>query len=311
MNELTETIELCVSKDDTGRLDDFITSQIEGKTRSHIKKLIDSENVYINGIIAKKSGSKIKIGDIVKINIPKIDNSTIEAEDIPLDIVYEDDDIAVINKTQGMVVHPAPGNYSGTLVNAALHHFKELSNNTDEFRPGIVHRLDKDTSGLIIIAKNNMAHTELSRLLNKREVKKKYMALVHGNVKEDSGVIQTYLGRHTKDRKKMAVTNTGKEAITRFKVIERFGKYTLVEFIIETGRTHQIRVHAKHMGHPVVGDPVYTNLKDPFKLNGQLLHAANLAFTHPVSGKHMDFNAQLPVYFNEVLKKLRNENNIR
>lgn len=286
------------------RLDAYLATET-GYTRSFIKRLLDAGAVLLNGSPVK-AGHKPDQGDVIEVSIEGEAEDSVEAEDLPLEIVYQDDDVAVVVKPQGMAAHPAAGNRSGTLVNALAYHLNSLSESlSGPSRPGIVHRLDKDTSGLMVVAKTDAAHVFLSNELKERRVKKRYVALCHGNIKEDGGVIKTLIGRHPKDRKKMAVTRDGREAESRYKVLERYGKYTLVEFDIVTGRTHQIRVHAKHIGHPVVGDAVYTKLKDPFGLDGQLLHAAFLGFTHPVMGEWMEFTAPLPAYFESVLGKLR------
>lgn len=296
--EITENI--------SERLDAYLSREMEGHTRSFIKNLIDSADITVNGG-SVKSGYKPRAGDIIAIELPEPMEAEALPEDIPLDIVYEDEDIAVINKPQGMVTHPAAGNMTGTLVNAALFHIKGLSGIGGVSRPGIVHRLDKDTSGLIIIAKNDAAHGELCALIKDRKLDKTYIALCHGNIKTDSGTIVTGIDRHPRERKRMAVSPAGREAITHYRVLKRYGKYTLVEFVIETGRTHQIRVHAKHIGHPVVGDVVYTKLKDPFAISGQLLHAQKLGFQHPITGERMEMEAPLPPHFVSVLEILDRE----
>ncbi len=288
------------------RLDAYLSQQMEGHTRSFIKNLIDAGKITVNGE-AVKSGYKPRAGDVIQIDLPEPKAAEALPEDIPLEIIYEDEDIAVVNKPQGMVTHPAAGNMQGTLVNAALFCIGGLSGIGGVMRPGIVHRLDKDTSGLIIIAKNDAAHGELSALIKDRKLHKAYIALCHGNIKTDSGTIVTGIDRHPRDRKKMAVSPTGREAITHYKVLKRYGKYTLVEFVIETGRTHQIRVHARHMGHPVVGDEVYTKLKNPFAISGQLLHAQKLGFSHPITGEKMELEAPLPSHFVRVLEILDGE----
>ncbi len=303
---MCKRIELNITENISTRLDAYIAGRLGQYTRSFVKKLIDGGQVLVNGSIPK-AGDKPKAGDVVAITIPAQQAAAAMPQDIPLDIVYEDGDIAVINKPQGMVTHPAAGNADGTLVNAALFHIKDLSGIGGEIRPGIVHRLDKDTSGRIVLAKNDNAHAALATQLAERMVKKRYVALCHGNIKDDGGTMVTNIDRHPRDRKRMAVTEAGREAITHYRVIERFGKYTLAEFDIETGRTHQIRVHAKHMGHPVVGDPVYTSLKAPFALKGQMLHARDLSFIHPATGEQMDFSAPLPAYFQNILEKLRRQ----
>ena len=286
------------------RLDTYITSKSSNISRVMVQKLIESGNITVNSK-KKKTSYKVQIGDIIEINIPKPRNAKIKPEDIPIEIVYEDDDIVVVNKPKGMVVHPANGNPNGTLVNAVMAACKgTLSGIGGEIRPGIVHRLDKDTSGLLIIAKNDKAHINMSNQIKNREVRKKYIALVRGIVNEDEATINMPIGRSTKDRKKMSVRKDGKEAITHFRVIKRYNKYTLLEIKIDTGRTHQIRVHMAEIGHPVVGDMVYSNGKNEFGIEGQMLHAKSLEFKHPVTGKMMNLEADLPQYFKEVLNEL-------
>lgn len=254
-----------------------------------------------------KSSLKVKQGDIVEIEEIEAKEIELKPQDIPLDIIYEDDDIIVVNKQKGLVVHPANGNPDGTLVNAIMNICKDsLSGIGGEIRPGIVHRLDKDTSGLIIIAKNDKAHINLSEQIKNREVKKTYIALVRGVISENEATINMPIARSTKDRKKMAVSKDGKNAITHFKVLKRYDKYTLVEVKIETGRTHQIRVHMSHIGYPVVGDVVYSNGKNSFGVIGQMLHAQKLTFKHPITNQELNLEAPLPIYFIEVLNKLEN-----
>lgn len=286
------------------RLDIYLSEQYPEYTRSFIKNLISNGEVKVNGKCVK-AGLKLKSTDAVTIEIPDSIEHSINPQNIPLDIVYEDQDIAVINKPQGMVTHPATGNYENTLVNAILYHIAPLSSVNGSTRPGIVHRLDKDTSGLIIIAKNNKAHEELARKLSEREIKKTYVALVYGNMKNDDGSIVQPIGRSPKDRKKMAVVSDGKEAVTHYRVLKRYGAYTLLEVDLETGRTHQIRVHLKQMGNPIVGDIVYSKHKNPFLLDGQLLHAKSLSFKHPITGELLVFDSELPTYFKNVLNKLQ------
>lgn len=285
-------------------MDIYLSEQYPEYTRSFIKNLISNGEVKVNGKCVK-AGLKLKSTDAVTIEIPDSIEHSINPQNIPLDIVYEDQDIAVINKPQGMVTHPATGNYENTLVNAILYHIAPLSSVNGSTRPGIVHRLDKDTSGLIIIAKNNKAHEELARKLSEREIKKTYVALVYGNMKNDDGSIVQPIGRSPKDRKKMAVVSDGKEAVTHYRVLKRYGAYTLLEVDLETGRTHQIRVHLKQMGNPIVGDIVYSKHKNPFLLDGQLLHAKSLSFKHPITGELLVFDSELPTYFKNVLNKLQ------
>ena len=287
------------------RLDSFISEECGlNLSRTMVKKLLDEEKILVNNKLQKAS-YKPEIGDILTIDIPKPKEIKLEAQDIPVPVVYEDNDIIVVNKPKGMVVHPANGNPDGTLVNAILAMCKDsLSGIGGEIRPGIVHRLDKDTSGLLIVAKNDLAHMNMSKQIQERKVTKKYIALVKGNVPEDEATIHMPIARSTKDRKKMAVDAKGKDAITHFKVLKRYGKYTLLELKIETGRTHQIRVHMSYIGHPVVGDMVYSNGKNEFGVKGQMLHAKSLEFKHPVTNKEMHLEAELPEYFKKVLAKL-------
>lgn len=286
------------------RLDVFLALET-GWTRSQVKIQIDSGKVFVNEKV-QKSGFLIKNNDKIKLFFEKnaLDINA-EPEDIPLDIVYEDADFAIINKPQGMVVHPAPGAYNHTLVNALLFHFESLSNDGDSVRPGIVHRIDKDTSGLLVVAKNDKAHASLAAQIAEHSCRRHYLALLEGNLKEDSGRVETFIGRSDKDRKMMAVKNEGKIAITNYKVIQRFKDYCLVEFILETGRTHQIRVHSKHLGHPIVGDKTYGFKNQKFNLDGQLLHAYKLELMHPTTGERKMFECEIPSYFKDLLKKLR------
>ena len=277
-------------------------------TRSYLKKLIsDDKAVLVNGNPAKPN-YKLKPGDIIELAVPEPIELEIKAENIPLDIVYEDNDMLVVNKPQGMVVHPAAGNYTGTLVNALLYHCGDsLSGINGEKRPGIVHRIDKDTSGLLLVAKNDNAHQKLSSQIKEHSLTRAYKALVHGNIKQDSGRIDAPIGRHPSDRKKMTITDkNSREAVTNFRVLERYGRYTFVECILETGRTHQIRVHMSKNGHPIVGDKTYGVKKEEFNLAGQLLHAYKVGFIHPVSGEYMEFVSELPDYYMNVLDRLRN-----
>ena len=284
------------------RLDVYLSEQT-GFTRSRIKSLVENGHIKYNGKTVVKSGLKLKNGEIL-LSIEEPVSISAEPENLPINIVYQDEEIAVINKAQGMVTHPCAGTPNGTLVNAIMYHIKDLSAINGVLRPGIVHRLDKDTSGLIVIAKTNIAHNSLAEQIGSKTAGRYYLALVCGNIKEDSGCIDAPLGRNPKDRKKMAVVEDGRKAITHFYVRERFGDFTLVEFKLETGRTHQIRVHAKFINHPVVGDLTYGK-KDEFGLNGQLLHAYKLELNHPKTNEKMIFNAELPDYFKKVIEKLR------
>lgn len=296
-----------IDEENTGkRLDLFISENKADMSRSFVQGIIEKQQVKVNNQI-KKSNYKLRIKDEVQVEIAEPVELQVEAEDIPLDIVYEDSDVVVINKPQDMVVHPAPGNYTGTLVNGLLHHCKDLSGINGVIRPGIVHRIDKDTSGILVVAKNDKAHNSLAAQLKDHSMKRTYYAIVEGIVKEDEGTVITNIGRHPVERIKMAVVKDGKEAITNYKVIERFKSNTLVECRLETGRTHQIRVHMAHLHHPLIGDQVYGYKKQRFKLRGQALHAKNLGFIHPTTGKYMEFDSQLPEYFQEILDKLRKE----
>ncbi|HFI0536147.1 TPA: RluA family pseudouridine synthase [Streptococcus suis] len=284
------------------RLDKAL-SELTELSRSVANDQIKAGQVLVNGQV-KKAKYTVQEGDIITYQVPEIEEIDYVAEDIPLDIVYQDEDVAVVNKPQGMVVHPSAGHTSGTLVNALLYHVKDLSGINGVLRPGIVHRIDKDTSGLLMIAKNDEAHTKLAAELKDKKSLRKYWAIVHGNLPNDRGVIEAPIGRSEKDRKKQAVTAKGKEAVTRFQVLERFGDYTLVELTLETGRTHQIRVHMAYIGHPVAGDEVYGPRKT-LKGRGQFLHARTLGFTHPRTGEVVEFTAEAPAIFQDTLEYLR------
>ncbi|HFU4204591.1 TPA: RluA family pseudouridine synthase [Streptococcus suis] len=275
-------------------------------SRSVANEQIKNGQVLVNGQ-AKKAKYSVQVGDVISYQVPEVEEIDYVAEDIPLEIVYQDEDVAVVNKPQGMVVHPSAGHTSGTLVNALLYHVKDLSGINGVLRPGIVHRIDKDTSGLLMIAKNDESHTKLAAELKEKKSLRKYWAIVHGNLPNDRGMIEAPIGRSEKDRKKQAVTAKGKEAVTRFQVLERFGDYTLVELTLETGRTHQIRVHMAYIGHPVVGDEAY-GPKKTLKGHGQFLHARTLGFTHPRTGEVVEFTAEVPAIFQETLEKLRQSN---
>lgn len=296
-----------IAEEDFPRVDVFLGDRT-AVTRSQIKRLAEEGNVLVNGA-GVKANHAIKRGDEICLVEPDPKPIAAVPEDIPLDIVYEDDDLAVVNKRQGMTVHAGAGNFEGTLVNALLFRLKNLSGVGGALRPGIVHRIDKDTSGLIVVAKNDKAHVSLSEQIKEKTCRREYLALLEGVLKQDSGTVSTDIGRDPKDRLKMAVlpAGRGKEAVTDYFVEERFRENTLARFVLHTGRTHQIRVHAKYLGHPVVGDPVYGYKKQRFSLTGQLLHAFRLELTHPVSGERMSFLVPLPEYFERVLAIVRRE----
>lgn len=291
-----------VSETENERIDVYISGRLEDISRSSVQNLIADGNITVNDKNIK-SNYKVKLNDSIRIILPEPEILDVVAEDIPIEIVYEDGDLAVINKPQGMVVHPAPGHYSGTLVNGLMYHLKNLSSINGVMRPGIVHRLDMNTSGLMLVAKNDKSHNFLAKCLKEHSINRIYYALVEGNIKADSGVIDAPLGRSEKDRKKRTVTyKNSKNAVTNYWVIERFGKYTLIKCKLETGRTHQIRVHMKYIGHPVVGDDVYGSKANKFGLNGQLLHSKSVGFIHPSTGEYMEFESDLPDYFQKVLR---------
>ncbi|GAD15801.1 RluA family pseudouridine synthase [Lentilactobacillus otakiensis] len=294
-----------IISDQNGRLDKVIPELDPSVSRSRAKNLIDDGHVHVNGEAAKPK-YKVKPNDQVEIEDAKPQPISLEPENIPLDIVYEDDDVIVVNKPQGMVVHPSPGHPDHTLVNALLYH-SPLSTINGEYRPGIVHRIDKDTSGLLMVAKNDAAHKFLSQQLKEQKSLRKYVALVHGRISEDSGVVNAPIGRSPKDRKKQAIVPDGRHAVTHFEVLERFADYTLVACRLETGRTHQIRVHMKYIGHPIVGDPLYGPRKT-IAGNGQFLHAQELGFEHPKTHELMIFSAPLPEIFERTLNNLRLNN---
>lgn len=290
--------------DDGIRLDKFLSIYEKEISRTMIQKIIDDKKVFVNGKFEKAS-YKVNNGDIIEFEIPELKEIDIKPEKIDLDVIYEDNDILVINKKKGIVVHPGNGNFSGTLVNAVMAYCKDsLSGIGGEIRPGIVHRLDKDTSGIIIIAKNDFAHNNLSEQIKNRKVKKIYIALVRGNVTSNIGTIDMPIARDKNVRVKMSVDKNGKNAITHFKVLKKFKGYTLLELNIETGRTHQIRVHLSEIGFPVVGDMVYSNGKNPFDIKGQMLHSQKIEFMHPRTNKEMKLEAPLPEYFKNVLEEL-------
>jgi len=288
------------------RIDSVLSLLLEDSSRSYISKLIEQGGLKVNGRTETSKKYKAKEGDRVELDIPEPEKLEVEPEDIPIDIVYEDDDVMVVNKPRGMVVHPAAGNYTGTLVNAILYHAGDrLSSINGVIRPGIVHRIDKDTSGLLMIAKNNKAHESLSSQLKEHSITRKYVALVYDNIIKDNLTIDAPIGRDPKNRLKKKVNGEApRNAVTHVKVLERYGKYTLCEMQLETGRTHQIRVHLSYIKHPLVGDPLYGPARQPSFLGGQMLHAMVLGFVHPATGEYMEFKAELPEYFTENLEKL-------
>lgn len=289
------------------RVDKLLAETFKEFTRSHIQKMAEEGCLLVNGKSVKVN-YKLRAGDNVLLNVEPPKEPDIVAENIPLEIVYEDGEMIVVNKPQGMVVHPAAGNYSGTLVNALMAYCGDsLSGINGEKRPGILHRIDKDTSGLLLVAKTDRAHRALAEQIKVHSLTRAYLALLHGNVKEDDGTIDAPIGRHPIDRKKMTITSVNsRHAVTHYRVLERFGRYTFVECRLETGRTHQIRVHMSQNWHPIVGDKTYGVKKEEFSLNGQLLHAYKVGFVHPLSGEYMEFVSELPPYFEKVLKILRN-----
>lgn len=302
-----ESFELKVDEESVGkRLDVFISNRFEDKSRSYIQGIIEGETVTVNGK-CRKSNYKLKLEDFVTVEIPEAVELNIKAEEIPLDVLYEDSDVIVINKPQDMVVHPAPGNYTGTLVNALLNHCSDLSGINGIIRPGIVHRIDKDTSGALIVAKNDNAHNSLAVQFKEHSITRSYLAIVEGIIKTDEGTIDQPIGRHPKDRIKMGVVESGKKAVTHYKVVERFASHTLVECNLETGRTHQIRVHMAKIGHPLVGDLIYGYKKQSFHLKGQALHAKKLGFIHPSTNEYMEFISPLPDYFEKLIIRLRKD----
>lgn len=288
------------------RIDKALSLVFEDFTRSHIQSVLSDGAVKVNGKTVGKS-CKLSPGDEVVFTVPEPTILSAEPENIPLDIVYEDSDLLVVNKPRGLVVHPAPGNESGTLVNALMYHCKgSLSGINGVIRPGIVHRIDKDTSGLLIVAKNDFAHEKLAMQIKDHSFKRQYRAVVHGNIKDDFGTVDAPIGRSTKDRKKMCVTDkNSRHAVTHYEVLDRFDGFTYIKVTLETGRTHQIRVHMSYIGHPVAGDPVYGPKNGVTKLNGQCLHAGLIGFIHPRDGRYMEFESDLPDYFTAFLKSLK------
>lgn len=302
-----ETLFFEVTEQDCNdRIDKFLAQKLEGQSRSYIQKLVKDGMVLVSGKPIK-SNYKVSNGDCLQVTIPQPEKPNIEPENIPLDILYEDSEVLVINKPKGMVVHPAAGHYSGTVVNAVMYHCKDcLSGINGVMRPGIVHRIDMDTTGAIVICKNDQAHQKLAEQLKEHTITRKYRAIVYGNFKEDTGTIRGDIGRHPVDRKKMAINvRNGKPAVTHYKVLERFQDSTYVECTLETGRTHQIRVHMASIGHSLLGDSIYGSGKNPWHLQGQCLHAMVLGFTHPSTGNYIECEAPLPEYFVALLAKLR------
>ncbi|MHC1718466.1 MAG: RluA family pseudouridine synthase [Acidaminococcaceae bacterium] len=303
-NELVET-EKAATEDVGKRADVFLAEKLN-LSRANVQKMMEAERITVGSKLVK-ANHKVKDGELFVVRYQEAVPLELIAENIPIDILYEDQDVIVINKARGMVVHPAAGNYTGTLVNALLYHCKNLSGINGVIRPGIVHRLDKDTSGVMIVAKNDVAHTSLSEQIQSKSAKRSYLVVVRGNVKQDNGRIETLIGRDSKDRKKMAVVSkNGREAITEYEVLERFGRFTLLQCRLLTGRTHQIRVHLEYLGYPVVGDPKYSPQKIPFAINGQALHSYELTFKHPRTGEEMSFTAPIPEDMNKIITRLRN-----
>ena len=299
---------ICASSGE--RIDKFICENLDDLTRSAIQKLIEEGNVFVNSNAVSKN-YKCKLGDEIEITLPDAVPLDVKAENIPLDIVYEDNDLLVVNKPKGMVVHPANGNYTGTLVKALMYHCKDsLSGINGVIRPGIVHRIDKDTSGLLIVAKNDSAHLSLAEQIKEHSFTRAYEAVLYGNIKEDEITVNQPIGRSPKDRKKMAVTlKNSKNATTHFYVIKRYGDFTHVRCVLETGRTHQIRVHSAYIGHPVAGDEVYGPKKVITALGGQCLHAKQIGFVHPKTNEYLEFESELPEYFTDFLDKLEKKQN--
>lgn len=288
------------------RIDRYLSDTLEDRSRSYIQKIIKDGHVTVNQKPVK-ANYRLSFGDRVEVTLPEAKEPDIEPENIPLDILYEDQDIIMVNKPKQMVVHPAPGHYSGTLVNALMYHCgDELSGINGCMRPGIVHRIDMDTTGSLVVCKNDKAHQSLSEQLKEHSIRRIYVAIVHGNIKEDSGTVNAPIGRHPTDRKKMSThCKNGRNAITHYKVLERFGDYTYIQCELETGRTHQIRVHMASINHPLLGDEVYGPKQKPFATQGQVLHAGVLGFEHPITGEYMEWHADLPDYFQGILKRLR------
>lgn len=305
---MDDRFEIRVEDGDAGtRMDAYLSSVTDNTlSRSFIQKLVAAGKVWVNGEVKEEKKYKVKTGDLLEMQIPEpVKTENALPEDIPLDIVYEDEDVAVINKPRGMVVHPAPGNETGTMVNALLYHFKDLSSVGGVVRPGIVHRIDKDTSGLIMVAKNDKAHLSLSEQLKVHSITRAYQAVVWNNFKEDEGTVDAPIARDPKNRFRMAVTEGGRRAVTHYRVLERYGAFTLIECRLETGRTHQIRVHMAYRKHPLLGDALYGPEKNPYGAQGQMLHAKVLGFDHPTTGERMVFECEPPAEFSRVLERLR------
>lgn len=306
MNDV-EVYDFIIENDEEGRrLDILLSSNMEDFSRNYIQRLIGKGNVRVNGKVESVKKYKVKTNDKIEILIPEPEKLELLPEDIPLDITYEDKDIVVVYKPKGMVVHPAVGNYTGTLVNALLYHCKNLSSINGVIRPGIVHRIDKDTSGLLVVAKNDKAHASLAEQFKEHSIKRVYHAIIYGNIKDDSGTIDLPIGRHQTNRLKMAVTDTNsKNAITHYEVIERFGNFTYISARLETGRTHQIRVHMAYLQHPLLGDIVYGPKKSKYNIEGQLLHAKVIGFMHPTTGIYMEFDSDLPKHFIDAIRMIK------
>ena len=302
-----EQKKICVPESASGqRIDKFLSDFLDGQSRSYLQKLVKEGRVFVQGK-SVKANYRIAEGEEIRLEIPELEEPDILPENIPLDIIYEDDDLLVVNKPKGMVVHPSAGHYSGTLVNALLYHCAgNLSGINGVLRPGIVHRIDMDTTGSLVVCKNDFSHNSLAEQFKIHSISRRYRAIVHGVLKEEEGTVEAPIGRHPVDRKKMAVNyKNGKEAVTHYRVLEHFRQYTYIECRLETGRTHQIRVHMASIGYPLLGDAVYGPSRCPFKLQGQTLHAQVLGFLHPRTGAYMEFEAPLPEYFSELLRKLQ------